>query len=126
MHFTQKHRCCQKGKVWIEPFTQMPEPMKSALFQNSSSLHTEFLRNPIGYNTVFAFGSIQYQRLQSAPFGLPVIKSQGPTRHYRSAVQPNFGHPNMYGNFYMYEGIEAANKRRENFNSLNSEVILMN
>lgn len=95
--------------------------MKTALFKDSSE-RKEFLRNPLGYNTLFAFASVQYQRLVTAPFGLPVVKSQGTTRHFRSAVQPNYGHPEMFGNFYVYEGAEAVAKRKDFFENINLEV----
>lgn len=100
--------------------------MKSALFEQSHE-HQTFFKNPIGYNTLFSFASIQYQRLQTAPFGLPVIKSQGAMRHYRSAVQPNFKHPEMYGNFYVYEGQAAAERRTSlGFGGIDSEVNNLN
>lgn len=86
----------------------MPEPIQTLLYDINDHRRAEYLKNILQLNTLHAFASIQYDHAPVHKFGVQIAKAQGEVRHFTSAARPNRPGDNKFGNFYTYEGEQAA------------------
>lgn len=114
--------CCSAGKVQLEPFKQLPEPLYS-LVNDLHPNHVHFLDNIRKYNACFQMTSFGGKQIKEGGFS-PTFKVQGQVYHLIGSILPEPGQDAQFLQIYFVgEDDREANIRCSKFPDLRPNLI---
>ena len=122
--------CCRRGKLKFIPKLPPAPQALAALFKGRGKLATAFKQDVRRYNGALAFASFTDARSDlptergGGSRGPPVYVLHGQAYHSISTLYPGDGRDPRFGQFYIFDPKEAAERRASAFGGLSPRLLL--
>ncbi|PWZ32856.1 hypothetical protein Zm00014a_000747 [Zea mays] len=109
----QYYNCCKGGKVYLPPYEERPEPLKSLARFDSDARTKKFIANIRQYNCLFAFTSMgaNIDNAVNDGSGPPLFKICGQVHHRIGSLLPQEGSTPQFLQLYIYDTVNEVENR---------------
>ena len=115
--------CCGNGKYSLEPYQNLPAPIKE-LFNSDSADSEHFLKNIRRYNCVFQMTSFGCKEVQTHGWN-PIFKIQGQVCHLISSLLPKDSETSKFLQIYFLDDSDQGKLRMTISNNFKLKPTLM-